>query len=53
MNRLKKVALLAIRRISIRMRFTRRYCWSEDKLYPLRKVYFMPKGYYRWLLLAD
>lgn len=49
MNRLKKMALLPIRRISYRMRLTRPYYWSEEGLYPLRAVNIMPKWYYRWL----
>ena len=49
MNRLKKVALLPVRKISYLMMFTRLYYWSEKKLYPLRAVYVMPKFYYRWL----
>jgi hypothetical protein len=49
MNRLKKAALLPVRRISYRMRFSRLYYWSEKGLYPLRAVNVMPKFYYRWL----
>jgi hypothetical protein len=30
MNRLKKIALLPVRRISIRMRLTRLYYWCEE-----------------------
>jgi hypothetical protein len=49
MNRLKKIALLPVRRISIRMRLTRLYYWCEEGLYPLRAVVIMPRFYYRWL----
>lgn len=49
MNRLKKIALLPVRRISYYMRLTRPYYWSEQGLYPLRAVYIMPKLYYRCL----
>ena len=49
MNRLKKIALLPVGKISYRMRFTRLYYWSEEGLYPLRTVVVMPKLYYRWL----
>ena len=49
MNRLKKIALLPVRRISYRMRFTRIYYWSEEGLCPLRAVYVMSKFYYQWL----
>jgi hypothetical protein len=49
MNRLKKVALLSVKRLSYLMRFIRLYYWSEEKLYLLRAVYVMPKFFYRWL----
>lgn len=46
MNRLKKIALLPVKRISYQMRFMHIYYWSEDRLYPLRVVCVMPKFYY-------
>ncbi len=49
MNRLTKATLLPVNRFSCRMRLTRLYYWSENKLYPLRAVYVMPQFYYRWL----
>ena len=49
MNRLKKIALLPVGKISYRMRCTRLYYWSEEELYPLRAVVIMPRFYYRWL----
>lgn len=49
MNRLKKVALLPVKRLSYRMRFLPLYYWSEGKLADLRAVYVMPNFYYRWL----
>lgn len=49
MNRLKKVALIPVKRVSYRMRFLRLYYWSENTLYPLRAVDVLPKCYYRWL----
>ncbi len=49
MNRLKKIALLPVKRISYVMGFTRLYYWSESRLYPLRVVNVMPKFYSRWL----
>lgn len=49
MNRLKKVVLLPVNRISYRMRLIRLYYWSERRLYLLRAVYVLPVFYYRWL----
>lgn len=49
MNRLKKVVLLPVNRISYRMRLIRLYYWSERRLYLLRAVYVLPIFYYRWL----
>lgn len=49
MNRLKKVALLPVQRISYHMGLLRLYYWSENTLYPLRAVHVLPKFYYRWL----
>ena len=49
MNRLKKFALLPVKRVSYRMRLLRLYYWSENTLYPLQSVYVLPKFYYRWL----
>jgi len=49
MNRLKKIALLPVKRISYHVRFLHLYYWSEESLYPLRAVAIMPKFYYRWL----
>ena len=49
MNRLKKVALLPVNKLSYCVRFLRLYYWSESKLYPLRAVCVMPKFYYCWL----
>ena len=49
MNRLKKVALLPVKRISYRMRLIRLYYWSERRLYLLRAVVVFPIFYYRWL----
>lgn len=49
MNRLKKVVLLPVNRLSYRMRLIRLYYWSERRLYLLRAVYVLPIFYYRWL----
>lgn len=49
MNRLKKIALLPVNKISYRIGFLRLYYWSEKRLYPLTAVYIFPKFYYRWL----
>jgi hypothetical protein len=49
MNRLTKVALLPIKKMAYRMGLKRLYYWSENRLYPLRTVYVLPKVYYRWL----
>lgn len=49
MNRLKKVLLLPVNRLSYRMRLIRLYYWSEQRLYLLRAVYVLPIFYYRWL----
>ena len=49
MNRIKKLVLLPVKRISYRMRFIRLYYWSEKALYPLRTVVVLPKFYYQWL----
>jgi hypothetical protein len=49
MNRLKKIALLPVTRISYHMRLMRLYYWSEEGLYALRAVVIMPQFYYRWL----
>jgi hypothetical protein len=49
MNRLKKVVLLPVNRISYRIRLIRLYYWSERRLYLLRAVYVLPIFYYRWL----
>lgn len=49
MNRLKKVALLPVKRIPYRMKLIKLYYWSENTLYPLRAIYVLPKFSYRWL----
>jgi hypothetical protein len=49
MNRLAKASLLPVKRLSYRLRLTRLYYWSENRLYPLRNVAVMPQFYYRWL----
>jgi hypothetical protein len=49
MNRLKKVVLLPVNRLSYRMKLIRLYYWSERRLYLLRAVYVLPIFYYRWL----
>lgn len=49
MNRLKKAALLQVKRISYHLKLIRLYYWCEEGLYPLRAVVIMPRFYYRWL----
>jgi len=49
MDRIKKIVLLPLKRISYRMRFIRLYYWCEKALYPLQTVIVLPKFYYRWL----
>lgn len=48
-NRLKKAALLVIRKMAHRERFTALYYWADLKVFRLRMVHVMPDLYYRWL----
>ena len=48
-KRLSKAALLPLRRIAYRWKFTQLYYWSERKLDDLRAVDVMPFWYYRRL----
>ena len=48
-NRLKKAALLLIRKLTCRNRFLALYYWADLELFRLRKVQAMPNFYYLWL----
>ena len=48
-NRLKKAALLVVRKMTQRNRFLALYYWADLELYRLRMVQVMPNIYYRWL----
>lgn len=52
MNRVKKAALLPVRKVAYQCRYLRLYYWAERHLYDLRAVCVMPGWYYRWLYHA-
>lgn len=49
MNRIKKLGLMSVNKISYHFGLLRLYYWSESGLYPLWAVVVMPTVYYRWL----
>jgi hypothetical protein len=49
MKRIKKLALLQIRSLSLRCNRTRIYYWAELKLLDLRAITVLPEFYYRLL----
>jgi hypothetical protein len=48
-NRLKKAALLVIRKMTRRNRLMALYYWADLELLQLRMVQVMPNFYYVWL----
>ena len=49
MKRIRKLALLQIRSLSLRCNRTGLYYWAEQKLFELTAVTVLPEFYYRFL----